>query len=80
MVTYYISTNNSVVEYHTFDNTIVLNCLHHKHNVRVLSSNLSWCTYLYRGMEQMVAYEAHNLVVGGSSPPPATILLSSYNG
>ena len=26
----------------------------------------------YRGMEQLVARQAHNLEVGGSSPPPAT--------
>ena len=25
-----------------------------------------------RGMEQLVARQAHNLEVGGSSPPPAT--------
>ena len=27
---------------------------------------------LYRGVEQLVARKAHNLEVGGSSPPPAT--------
>lgn len=28
--------------------------------------------HLYRGIEQSVAHQAHNLKVGGSSPPPAT--------
>ena len=27
---------------------------------------------LYRGVEQLVARQAHNLKVGGSSPPPTT--------
>ena len=27
----------------------------------------------YRGVKQLVAYQAHNLKVGGSSPPSATI-------
>ena len=31
--------------------------------------------YWYRGMEQLVARWAHNPEVGGSSPPPATIMV-----
>ena len=35
------------------------------------SSNLDWTTY--RGVEQLVARQAHNLEVTGSSPVPATM-------
>ena len=34
--------------------------------------------YIYRGVEQLVARQAHNLEVACSSPAPATILKSTH--
>ena len=34
--------------------------------------NPPWCTNC--GMEQWLAFESHNLNVGGSNPPPATLM------